>query len=78
MNVKLPTIDELRYIAAEYHLEMSDEDLESFQGLISGALGSYERLHELVEPKPEVKYPRTSGYRPSAEENPLRALVLQN
>ena len=73
MNVKPPTIDELRYIAAEYHLDMSDDDLASFQGLIAGSLPAYQRIHELTEPKPEVRYPRTSGYRPQPEDNPLKA-----
>lgn len=73
MNVKQPTIDELRYIADEYHLDMSEEDLASFQGLIAGSLPAYERIHELTEPKPEVKYPRTSGYRPQPQDNPWNA-----
>lgn len=73
MNVKPPTDDELRYIAAEYHLDLSDADVESFQGLISGSLPAYERIHGLVEPKPPVKYPRTPGYRPQPEDNPLNA-----
>lgn len=73
MNVKKPTIDELRYIAAEYHLDLSDEDLESFQGLMAGSIAAYERIHELTEPKPEVKYARTPGYRPQPEDNPLNA-----
>lgn len=73
MNVKQPTDDELRFIAAEYHLDLSDADLASFQGLIAGSLAAYERLHELTEPKPEVKYPRTPGYRPEPADNPLNA-----
>ena len=73
MNVKPPTDDELRYIAAEYHLDLSDADVESFQGLIAGSLPAYERIHELVEPKLPVKYPRTPGYRPQPEDNPLNA-----
>jgi len=48
MNVKQPTDDELRYIAAEYHLDLSDEDLASFQGLIAGSLPAYQRIHELT------------------------------
>ena len=77
MNVKPPTIDELRFIAADYHLEMSDDDLASFQGLITGSLAAYERIHELTEPKPEVKYPRTPGYRPQPDENPLNAWYVR-
>ena len=43
-------------------------------GAISKALGdTYQRLYELPDPKLPVKYPRTPGYRPSAEENPYNA-----
>ena len=73
MVVKPPTIDELRYIAAEYQLDLSDADLESFQGLIAGSLPAYQRLHELTEPKPAVKYPRAGAYRPEPKDNPLNA-----
>ncbi|KAL9961246.1 hypothetical protein ACROYT_G030155 [Oculina patagonica] len=34
---------------------------------------TYQRLYELPDPKLPVKYPRTPGYRPSAEENPYNA-----
>ena len=41
---------------------------------ISKTLGdTYQRLYELPDPKLPVKYPRTPGYRPAAEENPYNA-----
>ncbi|HLI90716.1 MAG TPA: amidase [Ktedonobacteraceae bacterium] len=68
-----PGIDQLRRIAHSYGMHMSDADLESFRGLMGAALASYQRLDQLAEPTPPVRYPRTSGYRPGAEENPLNA-----
>ena len=38
-----------------------------------GAIGSYNRLDEIPEPLLPVKYPRSAGRRPSAEENPFNA-----
>ncbi|MCH7478207.1 MAG: amidase, partial [SAR324 cluster bacterium] len=73
MTVKKPTLDEIQRIAEIYHLDLSDDDARSFQGLMDGILASYNRLDELVEPKPPVKYPRTAGYRPSPEENKYNA-----
>ena len=73
MAVKHPTIDDLADIAAGYGLELTDEDLESFQGLMGGVLESYARLDELTEPSLLVSYPRTPGYRPQPEDNPLGA-----
>src|SRR5881398_3990241 len=68
-----PTIEQLREIAQTYGLHLSDTDLESFTGLMSAGLESYRRIDQLTEPTLAVRYPRTGGYRPSADENPLNA-----
>ena len=73
MAPKLPTLEDLHFIAEEYNLDMTEDDLESFQGLIAGGMASYARIDQLTEPKPPVKYPRDGGYRPQPEDNPLRA-----
>lgn len=73
MKIKRPTLDDIELIAQQFGLELSVEDLASFQGLMEGPIASYERIDEMVEPKPAVKYPRTMGYRPEPEENPLNA-----
>jgi len=72
-GVIAPTREEIRSIAEQYYFDLSDEDLEDFAGLIEGSLASYRRVDELPEPHPEVNYPRTPGYRPAPEENPLNA-----
>ena len=71
--VKVPTPEQLREISASYNLNLSDADVASFRGLAEGAMASYRRLDELVEPAPAVKYPRSGAYRPEPEENPLGA-----
>jgi len=71
--VKTPTLDELEYIATQFGLDLSGEDLASFQALMAGPLASYQRLQELVEPRLPVKYPRGPGYRPERSEDPLNA-----
>jgi amidase len=71
--VKVPTPEQLREISASYNLNLSDADVASFLGLAEGAMASYRRLDELVEPAPEVKYPRSGAYRPEPEENALGA-----
>jgi amidase len=73
MKIKRPTLDDIELIAQQFGLELSIDDLESFQGFMGGTIASYERVDELVEPKPPVKYPRTPGYRPEASENELNA-----
>ncbi len=69
--VKLPTSEQLREISASYNLDLSDADVESFLGLVEGVMASYDRIDQLVEPAPEVRYPRSGGRRPEPEENPL-------
>src|SRR5690348_4911306 len=68
-----PTIEQLRAIADTYGLHLSDADLESFRGLMSAAFTSYRHLDQLIEPTLPVRYARTGGSRPPAEENPLNA-----
>ncbi|MDQ5853650.1 MAG: amidase [Chloroflexota bacterium] len=73
MTVKTPNIEELAAVAQGYYLHPTTEDLESFRGLMAGVLASYARLDQLTEPTLPVKYPRTPGYRPQPEDNPLGA-----
>jgi amidase len=68
-----PSLEELSAIAKQYHLKISAEDLATYRDLMKGTIGSYRRISELQEPKLLVKYPRTPGYRPSPEQNPLNA-----
>jgi len=73
MSVRKPSIEDLRKAATAFHLTLSPEDLTSFWGLTDGVIASYRRLDELAEPRPPVKYPRTTGHRPGGEENKLNA-----
>lgn len=72
MPVK-PTLEQLRQIAVESGMHLSDEDLTFFQGQIDASFGLYTLLDQLNEPELPVKYLRTGGYRPTPTENPLNA-----
>jgi amidase len=69
----MPTLQDLASIADSLSFTLSEQDLESFRGLMAGSIASYARLDELTEPTLPVKYPRTPGYRPQPQENPLNA-----
>jgi amidase len=71
--VKPPTPEQLREISASYDLDLSDADVGTFLGLMEGVMASYDRIDQLVEPAPKVRYPRSGGRRPEPEENPLGA-----
>ncbi len=73
MAAKRPTVDQLYPIADRYQLDFSDDDLESFRGLMGNVLASYARIDELSEPAPSVSYSRSPGRRPQPQDNPLGA-----
>ncbi|RWI16583.1 amidase [Mesorhizobium sp.] len=69
MSIPLPTPDELRNVAAQCGLSLTDEDVGSFRGLIGESLQGYNYVAMAADELPEVKYPRTPGYRPTGDEN---------
>lgn len=52
---------------------MDEAELESYRALIKAGMASYDRLDQLAEPSLEVRYPRSGGQSPDAENNPLNA-----
>src|ERR671933_2027119 len=75
MIAKPPTTDQLRKIASDYGFHFDEAELETFRGLIEVVIDtSYQPIDQLAEVEPPpVKYPRSSGYRPTPEENPFNA-----
>ncbi|MET0971727.1 MAG: amidase, partial [Tardiphaga sp.] len=71
--VALPTPDQLLAIADQCGLSLSPEDVVSFRSLMQGSVDSYNIVASLPDEVPEVKYPRTPGYRPGPEENERNA-----
>src|SRR5215208_7564572 len=68
-----PNVEQLTELAGGFGLRLDEEKVRSFIGLVEGTLASYARLDQLAEPELPVKYPRSGGYRPDREENPLNA-----
>ena len=73
MAVKVPTPEQLRNVAVEIGLDLTDDDLESFIALIRPSIDSYNVVDAMPDELPQVKYPRTPGYRPQGDENPHNA-----
>ena len=73
MTVALPTPDQLRAVADQCGLALTDEDVTSFRGLMQGSVDAYNAVGAMPDEVPIVKYPRTPGYRPGPEENPRNA-----
>ena len=73
MPVQMPTAEQLRDVADEMGLTLSEEDVQSFLGLIAGSIDAYNVVDGLPDNLPQVRYPRTPGYRPEGEENKYNA-----
>jgi amidase len=73
MTIAAPKAEQVLDIAADFGIELSEADADSFAGLLQGMKASYDRLDELAEPALPVKYPRTPGYRPRPDQNPYNA-----
>ena len=69
MSVVLPTPTQVRAVAAQCGLSLSEEDVASFRGLMQGSVDAYNLVGAMPDEVPEVKYPRTPGYRPAPEVN---------
>src|SRR5919199_6704819 len=75
MPARPPTIEQLKKIANDYNLGLSEAELETYHGLVETVITTdYQQIDQLPEIEaPPVKYPRSSVYRPTPEENPLSA-----
>src|SRR3954449_11133595 len=73
MAVRLPTLDQINDLGADFGLVLTKEEVAAFQQAFRGPLASYGRLDELVAPSLAPVPPRSPGYRPAASENPYNA-----
>ena len=77
MTVQRPTHAQLRDIVEELGMSMSDARVQEFLDVMQGTLDAYDVVDAMPDHLPPVLYPRTSGYRPSPEENPLNAWYVK-
>ena len=77
MIIRRPSFQQIRDVVANLHMNMSDQEVGDYFDQLEGFLQAYNRVASLPEVMPEVRYPRTPGYRPSASENPLNAWYVK-
>ena len=58
-------------------MSMSDTRVQEFLDVMQGTLDAYDVVDAMPDHLPAVLYPRTAGYRPSPEENPLNAWYVK-
>ena len=77
MTVQRPTHAQMKEVVAELGMHMSDARVQEFLDVMQGTLDAYDVVDSLPDYLPPVLYPRTSGYRPTAEENPMNAWYVK-
>jgi amidase len=67
----MPSLAILAEIAEDFGMDLSEEDLASYQALSAGTVNACRFIERYAEKRLPVKYPRTAGWRPAPEDNPL-------
>ena len=77
-TVKRPSVEQLQEIVASLHMSMSNREVAEYLDAMEGTFAAYDRLTQMPDNLPPVRYPRTPGFRPSAAENPLNAWAVKS
>ncbi len=77
MPLQRPNLDQLRDIANSLHMHPTDADLAEYLALMEANFLAYDRLNQLPDFLPSVKYPRTPGRRPTVDENAMNAWYVK-
>jgi amidase len=77
-TVKRPTLDQLQEIVASLHMNMSAAEVAEYLEVLDGTFAAYDRVNQLPDYLPSVRYPRTPGYRPGAAENSMNAWAVKS
>jgi amidase len=76
--VKRPTVEQLHKIVSSLHMSMSEREIGEYLDVLEGTMQAYDRIAQLPDYLPEVRYPRTPGTRPAPSENPLGAWYIKS
>ena len=77
MAVQLPTPQQIRELADEMGLDLTDADVESYRGLFQENVDAYNVVDAMPDHLPLVKYSRAPGYQPRGEENQYNAWYVK-
>lgn len=72
-KVRPPSTAEIQSMAEQFGMHLTPSEAAMYSEFIAPIVKDYDRIDELNDPIPLVKYPRTPGYEPTKEENPLNA-----
>src|SRR5262249_35228559 len=72
------TLEQMRQIVGSLHMSMSDAEVGDYLNVLDGTLRAYDRLTQIPDYLPPVRYARTPGYRPTGAENQLGAWAVKS
>ena len=75
--IRPPSKDEVRQLAASMYYNLTDDETDELTLRAAQALSLIDRIDDLPQTRYDVKYPRTPGYRPTPEEDPLNLFVTK-
>jgi amidase len=76
-TVRRPTLEQMHDIVSSLHMSMSQGEVAEYLDVLEGTFQAYDRVNQLPDYLPPVRYPRTPGYRPGLNENPLNAWAVK-
>ena len=77
MSVTRPTVDQLRAVAEDLGIAISDADIASYRAIMETNFAAYDAVAAMPDYLPTVKYPRAPGYKPEGEENKYNAWYVK-
>ncbi|MDF1721791.1 MAG: amidase [Minwuia sp.] len=77
MTVQRPTLKQMRSIVEDFGMNMSDGRIQEFMDLMEPNMQAYDLIDAQPDYLPSVDYPRTAGYRPGPDENPMNAWYVK-
>ena len=78
MTIRRPTESQLREVASDLGLDLSEHEVEAYLDIIKGSMVAHDFLDQMPDNLPPVRYPRTPGYRPQGRENKYGAWYVKS
>lgn len=78
MSIRRPTLEQMRSLVGGLHMSMGDREIMDYMSLMEATFEAYDVVAGMPDNLPQVKYPRTPGYRPPASENPMNAWYVKS
>jgi amidase len=77
MTIRAPSVADVIEAGSQLGIDLSHHEAEEYLECMAPLIAGYNEVDAMPDEVPEVKYPRTPGYRPDADENTLNAWAVK-